>query len=177
MQPTRTITHPNLPGVSVNVHKLTRVERFAVMDEQEGARRPVAITGPDGLPLFDKATGQPFFTFQQHGGSLLQGAATPKRSITGWSGVTDENGNPVSWKPDLDTVLILWDDRYDVKSEECLFCDEPKSAHVEIKEGDERPDGWHPPVKVLAFGAYINRKVSDPKYFDSDPSGEVSLSS
>jgi hypothetical protein len=177
MQPTRVITHRNLPGVSVTCKKLNRAAYFDLIDEDEQSKRPVAIEGLDGKPLFDK-NGQPFVAFVSNVGTLKGMASRVAKNISSWAGVTDEDGNAMPFRSDRGTVLVLWDERYDVTMPDgCVICEKPKSEHVEIKEGETAPDGWHPAIPTMAFGALINRKISDPKFFDSDPTGEGSLSS
>jgi hypothetical protein len=175
-QPVAVIPHPNHPSVTVTARKLDRTEKWEIEEELAADRRPIVITDHEGLPMIDPRTRQPFFAWdEKHARSSLKSAmARPKRSITGWSGITDGKkvGEGAAIAFSADKIRTLWaDEKYDVTLDHCLICDQGASdaMHTLPALGEDVDPRFHGFLDSVPFGAYLNKVISEEKVFDSDP--------
>lgn len=172
-QPIAVIQHPNHPSVTVTARKLDRAEKWEIEEELSSDRRPISISDADGQPMFNPATKQPYYAWDERSerSSLKSAMARPRKSVTSWSGITDGKrvgeGRPVPYSPD--TLRILWaDEKYDVTRDVCFGCEQAKD-HSDHTPNDAN-DKAHRFIGTIPFGAYVNRQIAEERIFDADPS-------
>lgn len=177
-QPVATIVHPNHPTVTVTARKLDRTEKWEISEELAADRKPIVISDADGAPMYDPRTRQPFYAWDERNerSSLKSAMARPRKSITGWSGITDGKrvGEGAAIPYSQDKIRILWaDEKLDVTLEECFICGEKEPSAMHSAESDDiRAHGF---MGSAPFGAYVNKQITAETIFDADPSATGSV--
>lgn len=146
-QPTRTITHPNDPTISVIVRQPKRVESRKLNDILANNRRALLIYDKDGKVAKDDNGDDKVYIDQLWPWEAM--IESLKTTIVEMRGLFDEKENAIVLDAEKESVAELAESWLDVEIEEPL-------------------NGK--PTKVgLSFANYIARETRKASFFDADP--------
>ena len=145
-QPTKVLTHPNDPSVTVTVRKPTRREGMKYAQALAEHQRAIPVRDENGLDVLD-ADGIAR-TYVQQTFPLAVVMESLRMTVIAWSGIADEAGNPIPFTTADETLFLPFEEFLDV-----------------VEAG--KPN--------RSFSKWISEQTSKPAFFDPDPTPGASL--
>lgn len=150
-QPVKTLTHPNDPSIQVTIQKLTRMQMAELAPLVAKLQRAVQVYDRDGNAVLDNE-GDPRVVFQTVM-TMEPVMARLKLAVVGWSGINDESGNAIAFKPDM--ISLLTEEWLDVTTDEEI---------VDRKTGEKKVESI-----TRAFSTWITERLNDSATWTADP--------
>lgn len=109
------IEHPTFPEVKVKVKKLSRLQAlsdYSEIDEKGKIHRPLKDPDTGEYLRDDEGRIQTEIVQRFDGESILE---MLKKTVVGWEGITDEDGNDIPFS--FDSLEVLFAEELDTKNE------------------------------------------------------------